>query len=119
MATQFKTRQMIAMRVARRQEFMISTGNLTGKNFGVIPYFGDFGHLPQEYKEDLRKIMATTGAYVVYSYKTPIGWLAKTEGAEWQIPNVTYSSTTTHHQSVLSVAILDNSPYLYDDSPAW
>lgn len=35
--------------------------------------------------------------YAVWSYNTPIAWWSESEG--WEIPDVTYSVTTSRHQS--------------------
>lgn len=41
--------------------------------------------------------------YVVYSYATPIAWHMKS--GEWVYPPVSYSPTTTGHQSVVRTAL--------------
>lgn len=41
--------------------------------------------------------------YVVWSYSTPIAW--RSESGEWIVPNVTYSLTTTRHQSQVRFAL--------------
>lgn len=45
--------------------------------------------------------------YVVYSYRTPIAWhITLRNGAtEWIFPDVTYSSTTTRHQTKIRTAL--------------
>lgn len=40
--------------------------------------------------------------FVIYSYETPIAWRVK---GEWVIPEVTYSITTTRHQSLVRTAV--------------
>lgn len=38
--------------------------------------------------------------YVVFSYGTPIAWRCAGDGQEWCVPKVTYSVTTSKHQSL-------------------
>jgi hypothetical protein len=38
--------------------------------------------------------------YVVFSYSTPIAW--RGAGLDWVAPQVKYSPTTTHHQSLVA-----------------
>ena len=53
------------------------------------------GYLPSRYHESV------IGApYVVFSYGTPIAWF---KSGEWFIPPVTYSVTTSKHQSSLGI----------------
>jgi hypothetical protein len=39
--------------------------------------------------------------YVVYSYATPIGWIANGKG---HVPAINYSVTASHHQNITRVA---------------
>jgi hypothetical protein len=56
----------------------------------------EYGHLPPEYHAS-----AGGAQYVVYSYRTPIGWVA--DSGEVVVPNVKYSRTTSGHQGLLYV----------------
>lgn len=49
------------------------------------------GRLPREHVDSFR-----SSTYAVFSYATPIAWVA---GGEWVIPDVRYSVTTSRHQS--------------------
>lgn len=55
--------------------------------------------LPGGHLYDLRKCApADVSVYVVFSYVTPIAW--RPAGGAWHIPQVTYSRTTSGHQSL-------------------
>lgn len=60
------------------------------------------GRLPEAYWEQY-SVLAKNGsiAYTVLSYGTPIAWV--TLGGTVIIPDVKYSVTTTHHQSLCKV----------------
>ena len=49
------------------------------------------GSLPEEYRAD-----ATAARYVIYSYRTPIGWVR--EDGTKVVPDVGYSLSTGQHQ---------------------
>lgn len=51
------------------------------------------GRLPAEYRD-----AAQHAVYVIHSYATPIAW--QTADGEWIVPDVSYSSTTSRHQSL-------------------
>src|ERR1700741_1181884 len=55
---------------------------------------------PEEFKSSAR---ASTVAYAIYSYATPIAWLGSVRG--WIIPETKYSVTTTQHQHTVRRAI--------------
>lgn len=57
-----------------------------------------FGEMPYEYRDSVKQ-----ADYVVYSYSTPIAWHVPNEG--WVVPQVKYSTTTTRHQNMISVAV--------------
>lgn len=65
--------------------------NATGSLRGVPGTNWETGRLPAEYRESFHR-----STYAVYSYATPIAWLS---GTAWFVPDVTYSSTTSRHQS--------------------
>jgi len=79
--------------VKNREPF--NAGNLTGFS-GLV----GSGYLPSELR-DLFTLDQPT--YVVMSYGTPIAWWSPTGG--WRVPNVTYSVTTTSHQSTVRRAL--------------
>jgi hypothetical protein len=85
------------------------TGNsLSGEAFiqsGVKDwegYHGPVGQLPAEYRALLTKACeAGAVLYIVRSYQTPIAWVITGESGPLAIvPAVTYSATTTKHQSI-------------------
>lgn len=78
--------------IADGQAFSNSTGSFAGR---PGPASGT-GRLPREYIESARK-----ASYVVYSYNTPIAW--RTEG-NWAVPWISYSVTTSSHQSIARTA---------------
>lgn len=53
------------------------------------------GHLPKMFLASDSPLMDAT--YIVYSYDTPIMWLAD---GQWYYPSVKYSPTTTQHQHI-------------------
>lgn len=53
------------------------------------------GRLSEEYLRE-----PSGPIFVIFSYNTPIAWMYD---GEWQIPNVTYSATTTNHQGLVRV----------------
>jgi len=73
-----------------------------------------FGHLPRTYHAQVRQAV-----YVVYSYGTPIAWVAeKTDSGRdrghpylFYVPDVSYSPTTGNHQSVCVEAWADDLRY--------
>lgn len=58
------------------------------------------GQLPAPFREQFR---AGAVVYVVLSYDTPIGWVL--DDGTVVIPKVTYSATTTGHQSIVRRAL--------------
>lgn len=62
------------------------------------PYYA--GRLPRRVAERFYEARERNGRYLptFYSYGTPIAWL---DGDTWVIPDVSYSITTSHHQSHL------------------
>lgn len=61
------------------------------------------GRLPEEWCIKLNEDIKDNDVFVIYSYATPIAWSKCDGNLEWVIPNVKYSSTTTNHQSLISV----------------
>lgn len=61
------------------------------------------GRMPEPFSTQLRRKYSIHRIdYIIYSYYTPIAYLA---GGEWIIPDVTYSKTTTAHQGLVRTAI--------------
>lgn len=73
--------------ISRREAF--TAGNLSG----TAGWDGSFGALPADWH---RALSDADPVYVVWSYRTPIAWVAS--DGEVTIPDVTYSPTTTQHQ---------------------
>lgn len=61
------------------------------------------GQLPGFLADQLYGALLDNDLYVVYSWKTPIGWVRLNGKDEWFIPDITYSVSTTHHQHLLRV----------------
>lgn len=75
-----------------------NAGTLKGKTLPIPNYVGQTGSLPKEWRGQMVK---DSPRYVVYSYETPIAWIAKRDGKFVAVvPPVKYSSTTSNHQSV-------------------
>lgn len=78
-------------------------GNLSGRVFRDwehVRAFGGTGQLPRSAEPEDGPDQRVS-VYVVYSYRTPIGWRLAYEQPRWIIPAVKYSVTTTNHQGVL------------------
>lgn len=78
-----------------RREAFSTHGALRG-----VPTLDGFGRLPDEYRRS-----ALFSDYTVYSYATPIAWHHVDDG--WVVPDVSYSVTTSRHQSKIRAAIYD------------
>jgi len=109
MATSWKTRQKIAKAIDARESFKI--GNISGRWLDESNITDHFGILPLEYRKSLQDRLETSDVYVIYSYNTPIAYSHDLKH-DFVIPDVQYSRTTTHHQGVVAVSILPDSPYL-------
>lgn len=68
--------------------------------FGSRENWGWYGQLPAEWT---RIYLNTDVAYTVFSYKTPIAW--QDGNGQWTVPAVTYSKTTSQHQSKVRAAM--------------
>lgn len=108
MATAFHTRTIIANHVRRHEEFR--KGNISAERYeaGNLPRTGQ---LPSFIADQLKAVIRENNTYVVFSYNTPIGWVILDGNDNWFIPNVKYSTTTTHHQHLLKVFTSPNNPY--------
>lgn len=63
------------------------------------------GELPAEWRE---RFLADRPTYVVYSYRTPIGWVRDEEDGTNVLtvaPDVRYSVTTSKHQSAAALGL--------------
>jgi len=76
--------------IAQRVNFKTG-GALSGeiRNSGFAPHKG---YLPEKYWASVN-----SADYIVWSYATPIAWWSEEDG--WTIPDVSYSVTTSRHQS--------------------
>lgn len=107
MATSFNTRQRIHKLVSRHEEFRIGNISAIRYNAGDSP---STGILPQHLTDQLKGALTDNDVYIVYSYATPIGWVRLDGNDNWFIPDVKYSVSTTHHQTLLKV-ITETSVY--------
>lgn len=88
--------------IATGQDF--TAGNLYARN-DTPGYFGSLGMLPRDWIDVLER---DKPRYIVFSYGTPIAWLATRGGRKVMIvPAVKYSVTTTNHQGVVRRAVRD------------
>lgn len=87
--------------IAIGRAFTSTTGSLRGER---EQWPTSFGRLPATHAARLRADSSRHGIdMIIYSYATPIAWHA--HGAGWTVPDVTYSVTTSRHQSVVRVAL--------------
>lgn len=99
MAFQQKNRIKVGKAIDSREEFQHAA--MSGKwltERDITNYYGD---LPPTYVKELNTLLATSDVYVVYSYRTPIAYAAS---KEFTIPDVKYSMTTMHHQSIVKLS---------------
>jgi hypothetical protein len=88
----------LAKRLKARSEWYM--GQMIGKP--VANGYGYYtGHMPQ-YLKDKFFAQAHVIDYIVWSYDTPIAWHTNTG---WELPEYTYSATTTKHQGKINVAL--------------
>lgn len=83
--------------ILSRQPF--NAGNVSGMAFAGSP-----GDMPEPWRSEYRETRTT--AYTVYSYATPIAWY-DSERAEWVVPDIRYSASTSQHQSLVRYALRD------------
>ena len=88
-------------------EFIKARETFNGSNMsGRKSPTGDVGRLPGAWR-DVYYHTVNDIDYIVYSYSTPIAW--HTNDGLWFVPGITYSATTSRHQSyALSAAMSDN-----------
>lgn len=88
--------------IATRQEFKASA--LTGKYKNYTP---ETGRLNETDALKLGGVMNENGgAYVVYSYGTPVAWFSLLEG--WYVVEQKFSVTTSKHQNYIRRAIAES-----------
>lgn len=105
MGTSIQTRKIMQDSIDNLKPF--KRGNISAERFNTGDYIHT-GELPSFLQSQLNGLNLDYTVYVVFSYKTPIGWIAMGQtNATWFIPEVTYSISTTHHQHLLMV-ITDN-----------
>ncbi len=97
MGTQLETRRILS--ISMKDHIAFKRGNLSGRYW----YLDTFGQLPQVWRIELKAAYDEFQTYVVFSWQTPIAWRSLRHNAEWVIPDVTYSVTTSHHQSLVRV----------------
>lgn len=73
--------------------------NTNGAMRGDSGTYQSLGELPTDWRN---AIYNDNPSYVVYSYATPIAWKCE---RGWVIPPVTYSATTSRHQSFVRRAL--------------
>lgn len=96
-----KTKQAIQDAVDDQKEFKI--GNISGESCKV-GNMSQYGRLNEPYRGQLQGLFkARLVRFIIYSYGTPIAWV--TQHGTWIVPEVNYSPTTSHHQSVVKLAI--------------
>lgn len=106
MGTKINTRKIMQTAIDQHKEF--KRGNLSALE--TNGHYAPNGRLPQKYADQIKE---HNSLYIVYSYATPIGWCEHGQfDAKWTIPDVTYSITTTHHQSLLRVMVDNPGFYL-------
>jgi hypothetical protein len=111
------TEKSFAAHAVRRDSFQASSTHAVWIGPGGR---SEAGRLPAEWVEALNAATEQRGAYVVFSYSTPIAWYVHPydapEGDErfggWTIPDVTYSPTTTRAQNRLRDALDDAGFYV-------
>lgn len=102
--------------IERREEFA-SHGSLRGQRPEGMNNRPETGELPKPWA-DLFREHTTSGdvTYIVWSYSTPIAW---EHAGIWYRPAVTYSTTTSKHQSQCPIGVsrLPGESILYRDRP--
>lgn len=95
-------RQRLNYAIKHRLDF--TTGGALKGAWESSPVFS--GLLPHDEREQLRVAESGnpvgTRIYVIRSYSTPIAWYTR---GVWTVPNVTYSVTTSRHQSIVRTEI--------------
>lgn len=105
MGLQSRTRDIIDTAVEKRTDF--HRGNVSGKWYLHNETQTKWGWLDNEWANVLNSDILDKGAFVLFSYNTPMAWW---NGESWRIPNEHYSQTTTQHQHAFRVAIRRSYP---------
>ncbi len=95
--TERHTLTTVSEAIQGRREFICNT--MRGWNDYRALYVGQ---LPRQFQAQYGAARLASDFFVIESYRTPISWFAD---GEWTMPNVTYSPTTSRHQSVVRKAI--------------
>lgn len=82
--------------IARMEDFKSNTGSMRGSKTSYTP---SSGRMPSAEAE---KMAGHNVDYVVHSYATPIAYH---HSGGWEYPDVSYSSSTSKHQSIVRGAI--------------
>lgn len=99
MAFQQKNRIKVARHIANREPFEHAA--MSGRWLTENDINSSYGELPPQYVKELRNLLSAANVYVVFSYRTPIAYAAS---KEFTIPDVRYSVTTLHHQSIVKLS---------------
>lgn len=86
----------IGAAIARMEDFKSNTGSFRGAKVSYTP---SSGRMPSAEAE---KMAGHNVDYVVHSYATPIAYH---HSGGWEYPDVSYSATTSKHQSVVRGAL--------------
>ena len=86
----------IGASIARMEDFTSNTGSFRGSSVSYTP---SPGRMPSAEAE---KMAGHNVDYVVHSYNTPIAYH---HAGGWEYPDVSYSSSTSKHQSITRRAI--------------
>lgn len=89
--------------VSANEPFKLNGGSMSGARTDTPGYGRMSTDLQEMFKAD-RHIFGIT--YVINSYATPIAW--QLGNGNWVVPTVTYSATTTGHQSAVKNALREN-----------
>lgn len=92
----------------------VTHGNLSGRKVTPNSSGSPYGRLDFSYRASFAQ-----AEYAIYSYGTPIAWLAD---GEWYMPNTRYTVTTTNHQNAIRMALhyagkLVHTPVTVDPRP--
>lgn len=92
--------QVLANALAGRPEAFTNSSNTFRGKYGQSLSLGSMPSVWQPVYDNAKVI------YTVFSYHTPIAWLDS--DGNWTVPAVTYSMTTSQHQSKLRAALTYN-----------
>jgi hypothetical protein len=100
---QTASRNRITDAIRAREDFTVNS--MSGTRIGAR-YPIQVGQLKDKSPKDVERLTSAVArgdvTYVVYSYGTPIAWVEKGKG---YAPDVKYSTTTSHHQTIARVAL--------------